>query len=62
MRRGLGAGVPIECGSAQRYVISYRGHVNKPPGRTHGLAHVIRALVKVNPVALRATRISMAQG
>jgi hypothetical protein len=54
--------VPIECGSAQRYVISYRGHVNKPPGRTHGLAHVIRALVKVNPVALRATRISMAQG
>ena len=56
---GVSAGVPIECGSARRYVHTYRGHVNKSPGRTCRLAHVIRALVKINPVALRATRIDV---
>ena len=55
--QGVSAGVPIKCGSARRYVHTYRGHVNKSPGRTCRLAHVIRALVKINPVALRATRI-----
>ncbi len=59
--RGVSAGVPMECGSAWRYVHTYRGHVIKSPGRTCRLARVIRALVKINPVALRATRISVIQ-
>ena len=54
-REGLGADVSIECRSARRYVLTSRGLVNKPPGRTHGLPHVIRALMKVNPVALCVT-------
>ena len=40
--------VPIESGSARRYVHAYRGLVNKPPGRTHGQPHVVRGLVKVD--------------
>ena len=31
--QGMRAGVPIACGSARRYVHTYRGLVNKPPGR-----------------------------
>ena len=45
----------IECRSAQRYVHTYRGLVNKPPGRTLRLAHFVRALIKVNPVGLWVT-------
>ena len=55
LREGLGADVSIECGSARRYVLTSRGLVNKPPGRSHGLTQFERALMKVNPVALCVT-------
>jgi len=59
--RGVGAGVPSEWGSARRYVHSGCGLVNKPPCRTHELAHFVCALARVGRVALRVTWIGVWQ-